>query len=129
MSKIGHWRDAVDFRTENINFMQNYSGKVSPQRKVDLYLALALTDCASKKYDEPFRLLSGMGYKPSGNNDIKLIEILIMGVYIWACKGDQDGLEDAVSNAYNGLKIIKFPHKWCKEYYEQSIRDATQQII
>ena len=129
MSKIGHWRDAVDFRTDNINFMQNHSSKVSAQRNADLYIALALTDCASKKYDQAFRLLTGMGYKPKGKSDTKLIEILITGVYIWACKGEQEGLEDAVQNAYSGLKIISFPHKWNKEYYEQCIEDAINKII
>ncbi len=35
-SKQGHWRDAVDFRTENINFMQNYSKKVDMKQLAEM---------------------------------------------------------------------------------------------
>ena len=130
LSKKGKWRDAVDFRTENINFLQNYSAKLPLQRQADLYIALALVDCAAKKYDQAFRMLMGFGYKPQGKNDTTLLEILITGVYICACSGDSEGLSDAMDNAHECLKIFKeLPFDWSREYYENCIEEASERII
>lgn len=129
-SKKGKWRDAVDFRTENINFLQNYSAKLPLPRQADLYIALALTDCAAKKYDQAFKLLMGFGYKPQGKNDTKLLEILITGIYICACAGDREGLSDARNNAFECLKIFReLPFEWSREYYENCIEEASERII
>ena len=90
-SKLGHWRDAEDFRTENINFLQKYSQKQTPQVQAAMYNALALVDCAGKHYNEAFKLLR-FGYKPSGRNDTTLLEILITGVDICAsCRSSSKG--------------------------------------
>ncbi len=128
-SKLGRWRDAEDFRTENINFMQNYSQKKSLQQQADLYIALALTDCAGKHYKEAFKLMN-FGYKPQGKNDTKLLEIMITGVYLYAQSGDDDGLESAISSAKACLKLFsEFEFSWSREYYKQCIRDASMGIL
>ncbi len=129
-SKLGHWRDAEDFRTENINFMQNYAEKTAIDKKVDLYIALALTDCAAKKYNQAFKMLTSFGYKPQGTHDTKLLEILITGVYICACSDDRSELANAVGNAENCLKIMgNFDFGWCKKYYEQRIASAAEKKL
>ncbi|MDO4862802.1 MAG: hypothetical protein Q4A05_01425 [Ruminococcus sp.] len=129
-SKQGHWRDAVDFRTENINFMQNYSGKVGMKQLADMYIALALVDCASKKYMQAFKLLMGFGYKPQGRNDVKLLEILITGIYICSKTGNQESIDNAVENAHGAMKLCtEYEHPWLKSYYEKRIEDAAQGTI
>ena len=129
LSKAGKWRDAEDFRTEHINFMQNFAQKRSPQEQADMYIALALTDCAAKRYTEAFKLLK-FGYKPQGKNDTKLLEILTTGVYIFACAGDSDGLASAVGNAQSCVKLFTgFEHPWCHDYYEKCIDEAAESII
>lgn len=129
-SKQGHWRDAVDFRTENINFMQNYSGKVGMKLLADMYIALALVDCASKKYMDAFKLLMGFGYKPQGKNDSKLLEILITGVYICSKTENQESIDNAVENAHGAMKLFtEYEHPWLKAYYEKRIEDAAQGVI
>ncbi len=128
-SKIGNWRDAEDFRTEHINFMQNHSEKVDIKQKASMYIALAYADCAAKHYNSAFRLLKGFGYKPQGKNDITLLEILIAGVYICAKSGDEASIGNAVENAYAALKLFKsFEHEWTEQYYEKRIADAAEGI-
>ena len=130
LSKQGHWRPAVDFRTENINFMQNHSEKVDMQQRADLYIALALVDCAAKKYMPAFKLLMNFGYKPQGRNDSMLLEIMITAVYIFAKADDIEGLEGALANANGCLKLFKdFDFSWQEEYYQKRIRDASQGIL
>ena len=130
LSKQGHWRPAVDFRTENINFMQNHSEKVDMQQRADLYIALALVDCAAKKYMPAFKLLMNFGYKPQGKNDVKLLEILITGIYICSKTGDRESIDNAVENARSAMKLFtEFEHPWLKDYYEKQIEDAAQGII
>ncbi|MCR4888390.1 MAG: hypothetical protein K5979_04315 [Ruminococcus sp.] len=129
-SKQGHWRDAEDFRTENISFMQKYSEKVNMDRLADLYIALALADCSAKHYTQGFKLLTGFGYKPKGKNDVKLLEILITGIYICSKSGSEGGVYNAVSNAHGAMKLFsKFAHPWTEDYYEQCIREASEGII
>ena len=128
-SKLGHWRDAEDFRTEHINFLQNYAQKKSIQQQADMYIALALADCAAKQYPQALKLLN-FGYKPQGRNDEKLLEIFITVVYIYACWGDEEGLEGAVINAVSCLKLFKdFEFGWSKKYYEKRIIDASNGIL
>ena len=128
-SKLGHWHNAADFRTANISFIQNYVKKKPPQALADMYISLALVDCAAKNYDDAFKLLR-FGYKPTGRNDTKLLEILITGVYICACSQDTDSLSDAVNNANSCLKLFsEFEFPWKKEYYENRIRDAANGVL
>lgn len=129
-SKLGNWRDAEDFRTENINFMQEYSVKADMDKQADLYIALAHSDCCARHYSSAFRLLTGFGYKPQGRNDKKLLEILITGVYICAKSGDKVSVDDAVGNASTALGLFKeFEFPWSKAYYEQRIADAAEGIV
>jgi len=129
VSKIGNWRDAEDFRTANINFMQNFASKRSAQRQADMYIALALADCAGGHYHEAFKLLK-FGYKPTGRNDSTLLEIFITAVYIFERCGDREGLEEAVSNAHSCLNLFnEFEFSWSKEYYEKRIEDAAKGIL
>lgn len=126
-SKMGNWRDAEDFRTENINFMQIYSEKVGIKLKADMYMALSYVDCAAKNYSAAFRLLTGFGYKPQGKNDEKLLEILIAGIYICAKSGDESSVENAVNNACAAMGLFKkFEFPWSEKYYENKIKDASQ---
>ena len=129
LSKLGQWRDAEDFRTDNINFLQNFAQKKPQKQQADMYLALALTDCAAKHYTQAFRLMK-FGYKPHGRNDTTLLEIFITVVYIFACSGDSEGLEDALGNARSCLKLFSgFEFPWMQQYYEQRIEDASNKII
>lgn len=129
-SKLGNWRDAEDFRTENIQFMQEYSVKVDMDRLADLYIALAHSDCCARHYSSAFRLLTGFGYRPKGRNDTKLLEILITGVYICAKSGDQASVDDATENARTALGLFReFEFPWSKTYYEQRIADAAEGIV
>ncbi len=129
-SKLGHWRDAEDFRTENINFMQNYSEKVDMKQRADMYIALALVDCATKHYTQGFKLLMNFGYKPQGRNDVKLLEILITGIYICSKTGDQESVDNAVENAHAAMKLFtEYECPWTKAFYEKLIEDAAQGII
>ena len=128
-SKLGHWRDADDFRTENINFIQNYSQKKTLQQQADLYMALALVDCAAKRYNDAFKLMK-FGYKPQGKNDTKLLEIMITGVYLLQQSGDQEGLEAAVASAQACLKLFsEFEFSWSCAYYQKCIDEAAEGII
>ncbi len=128
-SKLGHWRNAEDFRTENIDFMQKFAQKKPQQQQADMFIALALVDCAAKNYQDAFKLMR-FGYKPHGRNDTKLLEIMTTGVYIFARSGDADGLEDAVANTRSLLKLFsEFEFPWSREYYERCIVEASQGII
>ena len=128
-SKQGHWRDAEDFRTENINFMQIHSEKVDASKRADMYISLALTDCAAKHYEQALKLLSNFGYKPQGATDLKLLEIMITGVYILAKSGNKEELEGAKENAYGYLKLFSFDNDWSKAYYENCIEEAAEGIL
>lgn len=129
-SMVGNWRDAEDFRTENINFLQKYAEKTDIKQKSELYIALALVDCAAKHYTQGFRLLTGFGYKPKGKNDVTLLEILITGVYICAKSGDKGSLGNAVDNARSALGLFSvYPFLWSKEYFEKCIDEASEGII
>lgn len=129
LSKLGKWRDAEDFRTENINFMQKHSEKVEPQKRAEMYIALALADCAAKNYSQALKLLK-FGYKPQGRKDTMLLEIFITVVYIFACAGDKEGLEGALGNTRSCMKLFKgFQFPWQNDYYEQRISDAANGMI
>lgn len=129
-SKQGHWRDAEDFRTENIHFMQKHSEKVDMDLRADLYIALALADCAAKHYAQGFKLLMGFGYKPKGKNDLKLLDILITGIYICSQTDNEGSVYNAVSNAHGAMRLItEYEHPWLEDYYEQRIKDASEGII
>lgn len=130
MSKLKQWRDAEDFRTENINFLQTHAQKKkTSQELADLYIVLALVDCAAKNYAEAFKLLN-FGYKPKGKNDIKLMQILVTAIYIYACAEDSEGVEAAVQNAKSCLKLFdSFEFEWSKAYYENLIQSASEGII
>lgn len=126
-SKIGNWRDAEDFRTEHINFMQIYSEKVDIKLRADMYMSLAYADCAAKHYSSAFRLLTGFGYKPQGKNDEKLLEILIAGIYICAKSGDEASIENAVNNACAAMALFKkYKFSWSEAFYKQKIKDASE---
>lgn len=128
-SKIGNWRDAEEFRTEHINFMQLHSEKVSMRQKAAMYISLSYADCAARHYNSAFRLLKSFGYKPQGRNDTILLEILIAGVYICAKSGDKASIENAVENAHAAMKLFKsFEHEWTEKYYEKRIADAAEGI-
>lgn len=128
-SKLGKWRDAEDFRTENINFMQNFAQKKPLAQQADMYIALALADCAAKRYREAFKLMK-FGYKPQGRNDTKLLEIMITGVYLIARSGETEGLDAAVDSAHACLKLFsEFEFSWSKNYYLSCIDNAAEGII
>lgn len=129
ISKIGNWRDAVDFRTAHISFLQKLSSKVSQNRQAELYMSLALADCASKNYAQGLKLLK-FGYKPQGKNDFTLLEIFVTAVYIFARSGDSEGLEGALGNAEGCLKLFKkFDFSWEEAYYRDRIDNAANGII
>lgn len=128
-SKIGNWREAADFRTANINFLQRYTEKAPLKKQAELYMALALTDCAAKNYQQALKLLK-FGYKPQGANDFVLLEIFITVVYIFAKADDEEGLKGALENAQSCLKLFKqFNFPWQKEYYEERIENAANCIL
>ncbi len=129
-SKLGHWRDAEDFRTENINFMQKHSEKVSQDRLADMYISLALTDCAAKKYNQAGKMINAFGYKPRGKNDPTLLEMMITAVYISAKSGAPDNLRASIINAQTCLNLFtSFEHPWSKEHYIQRIEDAANGVL
>lgn len=128
-SKLGKWRDAEDFRTENINFMQIFAQKKPLSQQADMYIALALADCAAKRYREAFKLMN-FGYKPQGKNDTKLLEIMITGVYLIARSGETEGLDAAVDSAHACLRLFsEFEYSWSKDYYLSCIDKAAEGII
>mgnify|MGYP003290602782 CR=1 FL=1 len=128
-SLSGLWVDAEEFRTANISFMQKYSEKLPQNKVADMYIALALADCAAKNYTQALSLLK-FGYKPQGKNDTKLLEIFITAVYIFAKANDPSGLEGALNNANACLNMISnFEFSWCREYYEKRIEDASNGIF
>lgn len=128
-SKLRRWRDAEDFRTENINFIQTYMQKKTMPQQADMYMALALADCAAKDYSNAFKLLN-FGYKPQGKNDETLLAIMTTAVYIYACAGDEDGITAAIENACSCLKLFsEFKFDWCESYFAQRINDAANGII
>lgn len=130
LSMLGRWRDGDDFRTENINFIQTYMAKKkTPDEQAGMYIALALCDCAAKRYVDAFRLLN-YGYKPKGRNDVMLLDIFTTAVYVYAKSGDSEGVEAASANAFGCLNLFKdFPFKWSRDYYEKRIRDAAEGIL
>lgn len=125
--KTGDWSEGEDFRNDNIKFIQNYmEKKKAPEYKVQMYIALALVDCATKKYADAFGLLN-FGYKPKGKNDVNFLNILITAIYIYSKMKDQTNLETAVHNAQLFLsKFTAFEYPWCKDYYEKLIIRASQ---
>lgn len=128
-SKLGKWRDAVDFRTDNIDFMQKYSLKIPMARQVKMHIANALVECASKNYVDAFRLLRDIRYKPTGRNDTTLLDILITGIYICTISG-ADGISESVENTKNYLSVCTgFEFDWMRGYYEKRIRDAQTGVI
>lgn len=129
LSKLGKWRDAEEFRTDNINFLQNFSQKKSLLEKADMYMALALADCSAKHYNDAFKMMK-FGYKPQGKNDTKLLEIMITYVYISAKSGDADSIDETVANANACLKLFsEFEFSWSRSYYVRCINDAAEGII
>ncbi|MBO7475071.1 MAG: hypothetical protein J6U00_13925 [Ruminococcus sp.] len=129
ISKIGNWRDAEDFRTANISFLQKMSSKVSQKKEAELYIALALADCAAKNYTQALKLLK-FGYKPQGKNDVTLLEIFITAVYIFARSGDSVGLEGALGNAEGCLKLFKkFDFSWEEAFYRDRVDNAAKGIL
>ena len=128
-SKIGNWHEAVDFRTAHIHFLQKYTEKATLKKEAELYMALALADCASKNYQQALKLLK-FGYKPQGANDFTLLELFITAVYIFAKAEDEEGLQGALQNATSCLKLFKnFNFPWQEEYYQQRIEDASKGIL
>ena len=94
-----------------------------------MFIALALTDCAAKHYNQAFKLMK-FGYRPQGKNDTKLLEIMITGVYLLACSGDEEGLEAAVESTSACLRLFsEFEFSWSRDYYEKCIQEAAQGII
>lgn len=129
ISKIGNWRDAVDFRTQNINFLQKNSVKVSAKKQAELYMALALADCSAKNYQPALKLLK-FGYKPQGSKDTTLLEIFITVVYIFAKADDEEGLNGALQNAVSCFNLFKnFDFSWQEQYYHRRIEDAANGIL
>ncbi|MDE5946273.1 MAG: hypothetical protein K2G63_03040 [Oscillospiraceae bacterium] len=124
--KTGDWSEGEDIRNDNIKFIQNYmQGKKSPEYKVQMYISLALIDCAYKHYADAFGLLN-FGYKPSGKNDTNFLHILITAIYIYAKMGDSNNIDTAVKNAQIFLsKFNEFEYPWCKSYYENLIINAS----
>lgn len=124
LGKKGRGTDGAVFRNGNIGFIQNYMQKKnSPEYTVNMYIALALVDCAGKRYADAFSLLKC--YKPSGRNDTLFLSILISAVYIYAKMEDMDGLRAAAENARKYLKTFSsFEYSWQKIYFEKCIYDA-----
>jgi len=129
LSKIGNWREAENFRTNNISFLQKYSEKTTQDMQARLYMALALTDCAAKNYQQGLKLLK-FGYKPQGTKDMTLLEIFITAVYIFAKADDAEGLEGALHNADCCLALFKdFDFPWQSHYYRERIENAANGIL
>ena len=130
LSLSGKWRDAEDFRTENINFIQTYMEKKKLLNDdVDMHVALALVDCAAKRFSYAFKTMN-FGYKPKGRNDEQLLRMFVAVVYIYYCSGDAEGLEQAVINARSCLKLFnEFRFTWSKEYYESLVENAANGIL
>ena len=129
VSKLGNWRDAEDFRTMNINFLQKQSSKVSQEKEAELYIALALADCAAKNFVQALKLLK-FGYKPRGRKDVTLLEIFITAVYIFARAGDSEGLQGAVGNAESCLNLFKsYDFAWEEEFYKERISNASKGVL
>ena len=129
ISKIGNWRDAEDFRTKNIGFLQKQTPKMPQKKQAELYIALSLADCAARSYAPALKLLK-FGYKPQGKNDVTLLEIFITAVYIFAKADDNEGLDGAVSNAEGCLKLFKnLDFSWEEAYLKNRIVNAENGII
>ena len=97
--------------------------------QAQLYIALAITDCAAKNYQPGLKLLK-FGYKPQGPKDITLLEIFITAVYIFAKAGDKEGLEGALHNADCCLALFKdFDFSWQSHYYRERIENAANGIL
>ncbi|WP_028517212.1 hypothetical protein [Ruminococcus flavefaciens] len=129
LGKIGNWREAENFRTNNISFLQKHSEKASLNMQAALYMALAVTDCAAKNYRQGLKLLK-FGYKPQGSKDTTLLEIFITAVYIFAKANDKEGLEGALHNAECCLALFKdFDFPWQGEYYRERIENAANGIL
>ncbi|WP_295070371.1 hypothetical protein [Ruminococcus sp.] len=129
LGKIGNWREAENFRTNNISFLQKHCEKATATMQAQLYIALAITDCAAKNYQPGLKLLK-FGYKPQGPKDITLLEIFITAVYIFAKAGDKEGLEGALHNADCCLALFKdFDFSWQSHYYRERIENAANGIL
>ena len=123
--KKGRGSEGDLFRGEHINFMQNYVQKKNdPEYIVNMFIALALVDCANKRYAEAFTLLKKC-YKPTGRNDRHFLNILISAVFVYAKMDDMAELEEASNNARKYLKTFSaFEYDWEKAYYLKRIEDA-----
>lgn len=130
ISLVGNWRDAEDFRTENIDFIQTYMEKKKLLNDdVDMHTALALVDCAAKRFAYSFKTLN-FGYKPKGRNDEQLLRMFIAVVYIYYKSGDAEGLEQAKINAISCLKLFnEFKFSWSKDHYAMLIENAANGIL
>ena len=116
--------DGAIFRNGNIGFIQNFMQKKnSPEYTVNMYIALAMVDCAGRRYADAFSLLKC--YKPSGRNDTLFLGILITAIYIYAKMNDTDGMQAASDNARKYLKTFSsFEYSWQKAYFEHCIERA-----
>ncbi|MBE6860542.1 MAG: hypothetical protein E7499_04505 [Ruminococcus sp.] len=125
--KKGRGAEGDLFRNENINFMQNYAQKKNtPEYLVNMFIALALVDCANGRYADAFTLLK-RSYKPTGRNDRYFLSILITAVFIYAKMGDMAELEEASNNARKYLKTFSsFDYEWEKAYLEKCISNAEE---
>jgi hypothetical protein len=129
LGKIGNWREGENFRTNNISFLQKHSEKASLTMQAQLYMALAITDCAAKNYRQGLKLLK-FGYKPQGSKDTTLLELFITAVYIFAKAEDNEGLEGALHNADCCLALFKdFDFPWQAHYYRERIENAANGIL
>jgi len=125
ISKRGKWRDAETFRTQNISFLQTYAEKTTPERKTSLYISLALADCAAKKYKQAFKMLKSADYKPIGKRDTVLMEILITGIYIYACAEDTE-VSRAVSVSVRSTESDDVEYdQW---YFDWRIEEAEKAL-
>lgn len=125
-SLSGRARDAVHFRTANIDFIQNYMEKRGIlNADLEMYIALALVDCVSEQYRYAFKTLN-FGYKPTGRNDEKLLRLFITAVYIYSMCGDQEGFDQAIINATSCIKLFNsFSFSWSREHFINLLNNAA----
>jgi len=126
-SQLEDAQDVQNFRTQHIDFMQNYASR--PESKADMNISLALTDCASKQYNDAFKLL-GFGYRPKDKNDEKLLDIFTAIVYVYSFSTNNEAIKSAIKKAQDCLDYFsRFDFGWRKNYYIRRIRDASNGII
>ena len=122
--RSGDWRSGVEFRDENVSFLEKYARKQKdPEPLVKLYLALSLIDCAQQKYGRAYRLINT--FKPRNRNDVLFLQVLITVIYICAKAGDESQLSDATCAAYRYLeKCNTFEYTWSRDYLIKKIEAA-----